>query len=109
LAERGLVSSADAEGVHAVGLGVGLLRRLDQSSMDVAASIGVTSEAVDGLKFSAALPERLAMKTLAERTYDVASAASVVQDRVTVRTDAPGLESYAPAVVAGGDQAGGDE
>lgn len=45
----------------------------------------VTEEAVDGLKFSAALPRDLARATLAERNVDRPHAQKVIESRIVVR------------------------
>jgi ATP-dependent Lhr-like helicase len=42
----------------------------------------VDEKALEGLKFSAALPPRLAMATLAARLADLDGAAAVLRDRV---------------------------
>lgn len=82
LSSQGVDSIADAEAIRAPHLDVDALRSVTRRELDAAVADSVTLEAVDGLKFTEALPRHLAARTLGERGADPAWAFEVAQQPV---------------------------
>lgn len=86
LAEQGVPARADAYSVRAESLDVDRLRLAAQLLGDVdPPAPTIEQKAMEGLKFSSALPEHLAVATIAERTTDPLRAAAVLRQRIEVR------------------------
>lgn len=81
---QGITASADPEAVRAQGVGVAELRSLTETELVAAATSAIALEAVEGMKFSAALPEALARQTLAERAIDVPRAVAVLEESILI-------------------------
>lgn len=89
LRRAGVEATGDADTVRAENLTVDQLRRLDGDDIAQAVPESVTADAVDGLKFSVALPQPLAIRTLAERGTDVPGAHGVAEAPVLQVQPAP--------------------
>jgi ATP-dependent Lhr-like helicase len=89
IAALGVIDATSDNTVVRLPAGVGV-DQLRAASVDHALPF-VNPQAVDGLKFSAALPPEVARATLAERAVDRDGARDVVSQRIVVRTgDKPG-------------------
>lgn len=85
LAASGVQARPSAESVSLRNGDLAVLRSLEPTLEDARTQPSVDETALDGLKFSAALPINLARRTLAERSTDSERAAVVCRSPVVVR------------------------
>lgn len=85
LADEGLDATPTAEGLRLPLTEVSVLRGLAATLLDDEPRAIVDAQAVDGLKFSAALPLHLAVRTLVERDSDVRYARDASSTAVVLR------------------------
>ena len=85
LAVRGIEARTSAESISLRSSDLAVLRSLGPTLEDAGTQPYVDEGALDGLKFSAALPINFARRTLAERSTDSERAAVVCRSHVVVR------------------------
>jgi ATP-dependent Lhr-like helicase len=78
--------------VRGAGIGIAALSAARERIVSGAIEPHIDASALDGLKFSIALPDALARATVGERTTDVNRAASVLGERMVVRSAAAAEE-----------------
>jgi ATP-dependent Lhr-like helicase len=84
LGAAGIEARSNAESVTLRNSDVAVLRSLKDSLSDGSAQLTIDQAALDGLKFSAALPQQLAVRTLAERGSNHPRASSVAEGPIVV-------------------------
>ncbi len=88
LTALGVEATSDSESVRAAGLTGPVVRDLGSLLDSAPPDPAVDERALEGLKFSTALPTGLAIETLAQRYTDSATAAQVARQRVVWQSNA---------------------